>query len=217
MKIIRSRRKTYEIRVLSSGEIEVRVPLRTTNTQVSQLLQDKEAWIKAKQDEVRQQRREAHLFMPGETFLYLGREYSLVLSERAKVPLEYDNIFVLSKDYQKNARQLFEQWYRKRAKAVLQERVNVLAQRNSLSPAKVRISSARTRWGSCSGSGSLSFTWRLVMAPIEVVDYVVIHELAHLIERNHSSKFWEQVERMMPDYRTHREWLKKNGLSLTLD
>jgi predicted metal-dependent hydrolase len=217
MKIIRSNRKTYEIRVLNSGEIEVRVPLRTTNTQVSQLLQDKEAWIKAKQDEVRQQRREAPRYIPGETFFYLGREYSLVLTDTAKVPLEFEENFVLSKEDQKDARRLFEQWYRKRAKAVLQERVDVLAQSNRLSPAQVRISSARTRWGSCSGRGSLSFTWRLVMAPIEVVDYVVVHELAHLIERNHSSKFWEQVERMMPDYRTHREWLKKNGLSLTLD
>jgi predicted metal-dependent hydrolase len=75
----------------------------------------------------------------------------------------------------------------------------------------VRISSARTRWGSCSSRGSLSFTWRLVMAPVEVVDYVIVHELAHLRVHNHSPEFWKEVARLMPDYAQRKQWLKDNG------
>jgi predicted metal-dependent hydrolase len=81
---------------------------------------------------------------------------------------------------------------------------------------KVRISSARTRWGSCSQKGNLSFTWRLVMAPPDVIDYVVVHELCHTREMNHSRSFWEQVEAILPDFRQRRRWLKEYGKLLVL-
>jgi hypothetical protein len=111
----------------------------------------------------------------------------------------------------------FEKWYKSQALAILTERTRFFAQKFGLRFGKIRISSARTRWGSCSTAGTLSFTWRLVMAPLEVVDYVVIHELAHLKVKNHSAVFWAEVAKMMPDYKRHVTWLKKNGQSLTID
>jgi predicted metal-dependent hydrolase len=83
-------------------------------------------------------------------------------------------------------------------------------------PGKLRISSARTRWGSCSRQGTLSFTWRLVMAPEEVIDYVVVHELCHLRHLNHSKAFWGLVEGILPDYKVRRAWLKRHGERLQL-
>jgi predicted metal-dependent hydrolase len=94
--------------------------------------------------------------------------------------------------------------------------VALYAAQHGFQPGRIRITSARTRWGSCSSKGTLSFTWRLVMAPLEVVDYVVIHELAHLRVKNHSQVFWDSVAALMPDYKRHVTWLKKNGRFLTL-
>lgn len=102
------------------------------------------------------------------------------------------------------------------ARELLSQRVCSFARAFGLTYRKIRISSARTRWGACSTSGTLSFNWRLVMAPPQVVDYVVVHELAHLRQPNHSPAFWDEVAKMMPDYAHHRAWLKKNGSRLHL-
>ena len=99
---------------------------------------------------------------------------------------------------------------------MLTERVEFFAHAQGFKVKKIRISSARTRWGSCSAKGTLSFTWRLVMAPPDVIDYVVVHELCHLKELNHSKAFWAQVEAILPDYKTRRKWLKDNGAKLHL-
>jgi predicted metal-dependent hydrolase len=111
---------------------------------------------------------------------------------------------------------LFTAWYKQQARWVLAERVQWFASRCKFTYTQVRISSAHTRWGSCSSRGTLSFTWRLVMAPLEVVDYVVVHELAHLRVRNHSPAFWKEVEAILPDYKARQKWLKTNGKLLTL-
>ena len=96
------------------------------------------------------------------------------------------------------------------------ERVAFFARSQDVKPGKLCISSARTRWGSCSAKGTLSFTWRLVMAPLDIIDYVVVHELCHLKEMNHSRAFWERVETILPDYKRRRKWLKENGGALRL-
>jgi predicted metal-dependent hydrolase len=99
---------------------------------------------------------------------------------------------------------------------VISERVAYHAKKNKFAYRKIRISSARTRWGSCSTNGTLSFTWRLVLAPSEVIDYVVVHELAHTQIKNHSPKFWRRVVEIMPEFKRYITWLKKNGRFLTL-
>jgi predicted metal-dependent hydrolase len=111
---------------------------------------------------------------------------------------------------------LFTAWYKQQARWVLAKRVEWFASRCKFTYTQVRISSAHTRWGSCSSRGTLSFTWRLVMAPLEVVDYVVVHELAHLRVKNHSPAFWKEVEAILPDYKARQKWLKTNGKLLTL-
>jgi predicted metal-dependent hydrolase len=103
---------------------------------------------------------------------------------------------------------VFEAWYRRQARLVLAERVAAYAWQTGLQPKKLRIGAARTRWGSCSSKGTLSFTWRLVMAPQQVVDYVVVHELCHLQVKNHSRDFWARVKAILPDYKQQVGWLK---------
>jgi predicted metal-dependent hydrolase len=108
-----------------------------------------------------------------------------------------------------------EHWYRAQAREILAERVALYSQRSGLRCTAVNITGARTRWGSCSRRGSLSFTWRLVKAPLWVVDYVVAHEIAHLAHHNHSSRFWATVGELYPEFKLARNWLRENQARLT--
>jgi len=107
-------------------------------------------------------------------------------------------------------------WFRYQARLLINKRVLILSEKLKLSYNNVFIKDQKTRWGSCSEQKNLNFNWRLVMAPLEVLDYVVVHELMHLLELNHSKKFWALVERECPDYKAHRDWLKKKGKFLVI-
>lgn len=106
--------------------------------------------------------------------------------------------------------------YREAAKEYIPKRVTFYQNQMDVQFEKIVIREQKTRWGSCSSRGTLSFNWRLMLAPPAVLDYVVVHELAHLIEMNHSKAFWSIVEEIMPDYRMHQKWLKENGMKLRL-
>lgn len=116
-----------------------------------------------------------------------------------------------------HAERIFISWYTVQAKPVITERVKEYAANYGFIYRQVKITDAQTRWGSCSPSGSLNFSWRLVMAPIRVIDYVVVHELVHLNEKNHSGRFWDNVKAILPDYTQQVQWLKTNGYKLRLD
>lgn len=101
-------------------------------------------------------------------------------------------------------------WYRKQAREILTQRMEHFCKLSGWSFTSMSINSARTRWGSCGPKNSINFSWRLVMAPMHVVDYVVVHELTHTVVKNHSRKFWEAVAGVMPDYKERRKWLREN-------
>ena len=216
--IIRSKRRTIAIIVHRDGKVVVRAPLKTPDRLIRAFIESKSGWIDEKKALLAK-----HVDLPvkkftgGEKFLLLGREYPLRLVESQKTALTFRDDFFLSKKALPGAQAVFEKWYRAKAREILTERVTFYAQKFGLRYEKIRISSARTRWGSCSNRGTLSFTWRLIMAPLEVVDYVVLRELAHLKVKNHSPVFWAEVAKMLPDYKRRRAWLKKNGRFLTLD
>jgi predicted metal-dependent hydrolase len=152
----------------------------------------------------------------GETFLYLGQEIPLRIVPGEKPALVLDSVFKLAQGSLGEAESVFETWYKKQARKVLAKRVANFAHNHNFKPVKVRISSARTRWGSCSPKKTLSFTWRLVMAPMPVIDYVVVHELCHLNEMNHSKAFWARVASILPGYKKQKKWLKDHGKFLIL-
>ncbi len=218
--IIHSHRKTIALIISRDGNLVVRAPYRASRAQILAFIEQKAGWIRAKQAEARRRLAQtpARQFVSGEKFLYLGNENPLTIVDHAQAALSLkDGLFLIQKNALPRAREVFIAWYKKRARRVLEERVVLYAARYHLDYKQIRITSARTRWGSCSARGTLSFTWRLVMAPLPVIDYVVVHELAHLIEKNHSKKFWAQVAGMMSDYTKYVQWLKSNGFALTLE
>ena len=148
--------------------------------------------------------------------MYLGNAYPLEIVKEQKKPLLLEGSFKLAASAQSNATLVFERWYRAQAKQILTERVDLYAGQYGFQYKKIGITSARTRWGSCSADSALNFSWRLILTPMEAVDYVVVHELVHTVFHNHSRRFWKKVETIMPDYKERRKWLRKDGQQLML-
>lgn len=213
--IIRSKRKTLALIVKPNGFLIVRAPLRTPEKAVLDFVEQHAAWIEKKQAEVSAAlQTPPRRYIPGETFMYLGETYALEIVKEQKKALILEGNFKLAETVRDKAELVFKHWYRAEAKQILGERVSLYASQYGLQYEKIGITSARTRWGSCSADGSLNFSWRLILAPLEAVDYVVVHELVHTIFHNHSKRFWKRVEKIMPDYRERRKWLRKNGQGL---
>jgi predicted metal-dependent hydrolase len=212
-KLVRSRRRSVALTVARDATVTVRVPLRTPIDFIESFLKEKCEWIEKTLAKVRERARERERrYEDGEIFWYLGERYPLRVSERARLSVVFSGgEFVMAKRFHPRAKEVFSRWYTREAKRILSDRVRFLARENKLAYGAIKVNAARTRWGSCSGKGNLNFSFRLAMAPLSVIDYVVAHELAHLVHRDHSRNFWRKVASMLPEFETERRWLKKNG------
>jgi predicted metal-dependent hydrolase len=217
-KIIRSKRKTFALQIAHDASLTVRVPLTASVDMIEKVVTKKADWIRRKQKEIKEryQRAAPKEFVDGEDFMYLGETYKLRITEDQADSLIFNNEFCLLRREINNAEEVFIAWYKKAARDQISARVNDYAKKTGLPFNKVKITNAKQRWGSCSARGNLNFAWRLIMAPLSVIDYVIIHELAHLKHQNHSRRYWTTVAVMMPGYRKERQWLKDNGHLLTI-
>ncbi len=216
-KIIRSKRRTVGLQVTPDARLIVRAPQKISDESLREVVRQKRSWILRKQEFARKNYFPAapKTFTTGEQFPYLGEVYELSLVPGAYGPLTFDGKrFFLCEGCVPLAKWLFRDWYRERAAEVLSDRVRHYAALTGARYSKIGISNATGRWGSCSGRGVLNFSWRLVMAPQAVVDYVVVHEVVHLEQLNHSKKFWQKVKALAPDFLQAKRWLERNRLSL---
>jgi predicted metal-dependent hydrolase len=218
-KIIRSHRRTIGLQITNDARLIVRAPFFASEDFINKLIQRKESWIKSKQDYFKecQHKTLVRKFLPGEEFLFLGQAYPLLVVDNLPKAVVLDNSLMISAMVLNNAKEHIENWYKAQAQDYITQKVQDYAQITGLKYQSIRINSATTRWGSCGHKDTLNFTWRLMMAPARVVDYVVVHELMHLKQRNHSRKYWAEVVKIMPDYKQDEGWLKQNGHLLTWD
>jgi predicted metal-dependent hydrolase len=215
--LIRSKRRTLALFIESDGSLIVRAPLRTSGKLIRDFVDSHTLWIEKKQAQARAAAAlPARQFIPGESFPYLGESYILEVVKDQKKALMLDGNFKLAERAREDAQKAFQDWYRAQARQVIKERVNFFSTQYNFQYEKLRIGSARTRWGSCSPTGTLSFSWRLILNPMDVVDYVVIHELVHTVVHNHSKRFWKSVEKILPNYKVFNKWLNKNGRDVML-
>jgi predicted metal-dependent hydrolase len=210
-KIIRSNRRTLALQIAPDASLIVRAPEKVSEKTILKFVQKNLKWILRHQKLARESYRPSvkREFVDGEKFLYLGDWRKLFVIRDVTQPLAVnEKKFLLSESFLPDAKQLFEQWYRKQAYEVIKDRVRLYAEMEGLSFKRMSITGAKKRWGSCGPKGTLNFSWRLIMAPMKVVDYVIVHELVHLEERNHSRKFREKVRLLFPDYQQAENWLK---------
>jgi len=161
-------------------------------------------------------------FADGEIFMYLGRNYFLQLFLKVslkRISVELTNgILIIYTPTKDNAilKKLLERWYRKEAEKLILKRIEYYKPKFGKEPVKIKIKEQKKRWGSCNSRGSIYFNWRIIMAPPLVIDYVIVHEMSHLIHRNHSLRFWNQVESILPDYKVRKKWLRNHGVRMEL-
>jgi predicted metal-dependent hydrolase len=196
-------------------------PLYTDEEIIRERVRSKGRWILKKISEVESldPAKYRKKFVDGEKLLFLGKHYDLRMIKNgrkiAKVFFE-DGIFYLEAEtfeYEKS-RKAMEKWYRYKAGRIIGDRVELYSQKLGEYPSSVKAKEQKRRWGSCTSRGDLYFNWRLAMAPPGIIDYIVVHELCHLMHRDHSRKFWNQVGSILPDFKKRKKWLKENGLKL---
>jgi len=214
--LIRSRRRTLSLHVRPDGRLVVRAPHSLSESKIHRFVEEKKEWIDRTALRLRERagKFRPRRFESGETFLFRGAEYPLHVADDMFGRLLFEERFILNARHLPRARTLFERWYKEAAFAVLVNRCLFFSEAMGVRYRTVDLSGARRRWGSCDAKGRLRFSWRLILAPPEILDYVVIHELAHLKELNHSPKFWAVVESVCPSWRQHRRWLEENQYRL---
>jgi predicted metal-dependent hydrolase len=212
----RKRRKTISLQVRNEAEVIISAPYFTPVDEINSFVEEKQNWInkairKHKEDF---QKNKVKEYNTGEHFFYLGQSYPL---EVFFEPFENSGVVFWNNSFYLNAREdrdlrkhYFVLWYKKKASDFIYQRVDYFSRILKLRHESLKITSAESRWGSCSEDNNLAFSFRLMMAPTDIIDYVIVHELTHIKEKNHSSKFWQRVETLMPEYKTQRRWLKDN-------
>jgi len=217
----RCRRKTIGMRVDSTG-LTVRIPARESLRCVESVLQNKADWIVQKLDEWKNRKPRSPVWEEGAVFPLLGEPWRLSLTangpaqmaralEKAGTEQEQLGLPLPSILTSQQIERVVMNWYRSNAQTCFSERIAFYAPRLGVALPQLKLSYARTLWGSCTSGGVVRLNWRLIQKPLHLVDYVVAHELSHLIEMNHSSAFWRTVESIYPNYAAARKELKKSG------
>jgi predicted metal-dependent hydrolase len=217
----RSTRKTASIYIERDGQVMVLVPEALDDPRIEALLESKRRWIYTGLAEwhdlnATKVRRE---YVNGEGFLYLGRSYRLKLvSVQAEPLMLKDGYFCLraGNGSTPDADAAFKAYYRARGMVRIPERVAYFQAKMGVEPKGVKVIELRHRWASWTPAGNLNFHWKCMMAPPTILDYIVVHELGHLTYPNHTGAFWNEVDKVMPDYRDRKEWLRVNGAGMDL-
>lgn len=215
----KSARKTTSIYIERDGTITVLAPEPYDMAKVEQILDAKRSWIYrnlAEWEDLNRTRVERE-FVNGEGFPYLGSNYRLQIVEDATSDLSLKNgYFTLKRSALADAHAKFVDFYKSKAKNRIPKHVETYAVKMGLEPAGIRVQDLKNRWASCSTDGTLNFHWRCMMAPLSSLEYIVVHELAHLKYRNHASEFWHTIEKVLPEYQQAKGWLRLYGAGLEL-
>jgi predicted metal-dependent hydrolase len=222
---ISPRRKTLSITVHSDNRVIVHAPATCARIKIIRFIEQKADWIRnALQTNLRrQQEAPAKRFETGESLLYLGEEYRLRIEkgDATQVVMEGKSICVQIAARELPAqpwkiKELLMQWYGARALEKIQEKTGLYSARIGVTPRRITLKTLKSRWGSCSTTGRISLAWNIIMAPEEVLDYLVVHELCHLVHHDHSAAYWDLVGSILCDHRQRRKWLRENGDRLRL-
>ena len=218
-------RRTMRLKLISikihKNCIKITAPFLISNKKIENFLQDKYTWIKKQlhiQSNIQQFIKKK--YVDGEIFLYLGNIYKLKIIFGQKYSIKIDNnlLIVVVKNIHNiiKIKRLIRKWLHNQSNLYFKEKTFYYAKKNNLNIKSLKVREYKTRWGSCSINGDISFNWRLIMAPPQIIEYVIIHELMHIKEHNHSSRFWDLVKSQYPCIKEAKQWLIYNGATLNV-
>lgn len=217
--IKKSKRRTVSIFIERDGTISARVPKSLSSEEISSIIKSKEYQIHKHLAEWNQlnEKKVEREYVNGQSFLYLGKNYRLSLVPEVTSELMLRNgRFLLSQENKDQAKRLFIEFYKSKLQERLPSIVSRYQSQMGVTPNELKVMELQHRWASCSPKGNINFHWKCAMAPIEVLHYIVVHELAHLIHPNHTVAFWNEVDKILPNYQLRHQWLKLNGAEMDL-
>jgi predicted metal-dependent hydrolase len=215
----KSDRKTTSIYIERDGTVSIIAPAPFNIEKVEQIIESKRSWIYrslAEWEDLNRTRIHRE-YVNGESFLYFGRNYRLQLVSEQDEPLMFQQgQFKLVQAEVQNAPEHFKALYKAKLQKKLKSRLKQYQSKMKKQSSDIRVMELQNRWGSCTSKGVINFHWKCAMLPLSVLDYVIVHELAHLGDKSHSPSFWRTVEKVMPNYGEAKIWLKFNGAGMSL-
>ena len=212
--IIRSNRKSLSLSINENADLVVRAPHRASYDEIQKFISEKSAWIDNKQRLIKAQLEDNLNHHSSNKCLYLGSLYPLKIDNNSIEPISFNGQMFITNVNKERISLSLKSWYKKRFIEVALPRLSYFSDKHNLKVNQVRVKEQKTLWGSCSSKNNINLNYLLIMAPMKVIDYVIVHELVHTIHKNHSAKFWQKVETIMPNYKDARNWLKDNGYKL---
>lgn len=209
--IIYSNRKSFGLEIDEWGKLTIRAPQKATDDEIKQVLLEKQRWINTKQQTAKKKQPKIYNFDGSDEFLFMGKQYPIVfVKSRKKVTFDGEK-FLINEKHTDDLKGVMTKWYKEKALKIASFLTDKYTDKLGIKHRKVKITSAKTRWGSCSSKKNININWRLVLAPLQVLEYVVAHEVAHLKYMDHSTSFWKTVEQLQPSYKVYKKWLKDNS------
>jgi predicted metal-dependent hydrolase len=229
-RIRRSHRVANARIVVKPGQVEIVAPLQIPEHKLHKFVEAKQQWVTQALKKMEASSPQQSSFVPAEyksgvNITYQGSVYPLTVmpTKLKRVKIEFTNGYTVyvpetlsSDDYSHQIKEALIRWMKKQTKQLVEQIVEIHAAKKQLFPRTITIKTQTSRWGSCGIHNDININWLLIMAPSEVLEYVVVHELCHIKVKNHSSQFWSLVAEHMPDYQNRRNWLKKQGRSLMM-
>ncbi len=216
--ILKSNRKTLSLCVMKDGSVVVHAPNRASESQIERFVLSKQPWLASKIAIIENTRQKFSEVISGEECLFFGVQCKKIKSDTTR-RIDFDqnhNIVVPNGVGEDKEILLIKNWYKKQAKEILVKRTKEIMNKIKLIPSDIKINDAKCKWGSCNTKGVVSFNWRVVMLEPAVIDYVIVHELCHLVEFNHSKKFWSLVNTFLSDAHKRKQKIKEYAFLLDM-
>ncbi|PFP23591.1 zinc protease [Bacillus sp. AFS073361] len=222
--IVYKKRESLGITIDVYGNIQVQVPRGTTDERVFQLIEEKWDWIQQKSKEMKDRLlgQKVKIYDQGEIFLYLGKEYPIKVSQDINILQDYvvfegEMLKIVVKQLEDaKIKQALKRFYYQECKRLVERSIRSYQKDFKTKPRSIRISDNNSNWGTCDSRQQLTFNWKLAMAPQQVIDYVVVHEMCHMVHLNHDRSFWRLVGKILPDYKEQENWLSLSSWKMTV-
>jgi predicted metal-dependent hydrolase len=216
-KLIRSKRRTIALIISNDARLIIRAPHHASMDEINKFISKHQDWIEKKINIIKERNKNIKVreFVQGENFLYLGKEYSLDIGTYYEIYIE-DSTLKFPSKFLKNPKRKLYLWYKEKAVEKFKERLDLYSELIGVKYEYLKINNAKHRWGSCNAKSGINLNWRLILAPLDILDYVIVHELIHIEEKNHKTKFWDKVKKFLPSYKYNVKWLKENGMKLNI-
>jgi predicted metal-dependent hydrolase len=217
--IIYSERKTISIIVERDRRVIVRAPINAKPEVIDREIQKRKRLLQKKIEHNSKYPvdKKAKEFVSGESLMYLGKDYKLFVIDEIFEGVRFDNKFFIRKTRQHESTKLFKDWYLQSAKEIIVPKAKAIAEQIGVSYNSINILDLQYRWGSCTPKDNIHLNWRLIKAPITVIEYIIVHELTHLLEANHTPQFWNRVAAQQPTFNKAKKWLLENDHELEVD